>query len=98
MVNQVTQQPVQSQTSAALAAGSYHTPLPPKATDGGSVAKATNLPNPSFQFDAAAGIVVIQFRSAGGKIEVSIPNQQQLKAYANPDSNSEQASGAPVIA
>jgi hypothetical protein len=32
--------------------------------------------------DVATGIVVIQYRNQEGQVELSIPNQQQLNAYA----------------
>ncbi len=38
--------------------------------------------NPTFQFDPAAGVVVIQFRDDSGKVALSIPSQQQINAYA----------------
>ncbi len=38
--------------------------------------------SPSLELDAAIGIVVIQYRNQAGQIELSIPNQQQLDAYA----------------
>jgi hypothetical protein len=38
--------------------------------------------SPSLELDAAIGIVVIQYRNLAGQIELSIPNQQQLEAYA----------------
>lgn len=38
--------------------------------------------SPSLELDAAIGIVVIQYRNQAGEIELSIPNQQQLDAYA----------------
>ena len=38
--------------------------------------------SPSLQLDPEVGIVVIQYRSASGKIELSIPSQKQLDAYA----------------
>ena len=37
--------------------------------------------SPSLQLDPAVGIVVIQFRSENGSIELSIPSQQQMQAY-----------------
>ena len=37
--------------------------------------------SPSLQLDPEVGIVVIQYRSASGRIELSIPSQQQLDAY-----------------
>jgi hypothetical protein len=38
--------------------------------------------SPSLELDAATGIVVIQYRNQEGQVELSIPNQQQLNAYA----------------
>ena len=38
--------------------------------------------SPSLELDAAIGIVVIQYRNQSGQIELSIPSQQQLEAYA----------------
>jgi hypothetical protein len=49
------------------------------------VNEALNSPahaSPSLELDAAVGIVVIQYRNQAGAIELSIPNQQQLNAYA----------------
>ena len=38
--------------------------------------------SPSLELDAATGIVVIQYRNQEGQVELSIPNQKQLDAYA----------------
>jgi hypothetical protein len=37
--------------------------------------------NPSFQFDATVGLVVIDFHDNSGRVTNSIPSQQQLDAY-----------------
>ena len=39
------------------------------------------IANPSLRFDAALGLVVIEFRDASGKITTSIPTQRQMEAY-----------------
>jgi hypothetical protein len=37
--------------------------------------------NPSFQFDASVGLIVIAFHDSADKLISSIPSQQQLDAY-----------------
>lgn len=37
--------------------------------------------NPTLHFDAALGLVVIEFRDAAGKVTTSIPTQRQMEAY-----------------
>jgi hypothetical protein len=37
--------------------------------------------NPSFRFDQAVGLVVIEFHDNSGKMSSSIPSQRQLDAY-----------------
>ena len=37
--------------------------------------------NPDFHFDAAAGLVVIEFRNDTGTVTDTIPTQRQLDAY-----------------
>ena len=51
------------------------TPAPAPGTSG------NGFPNPTFQLDAALGIVVIQFHDAAGAVTNSIPSQRQLDAY-----------------
>ena len=56
---------------------------PPAATISGGT--AVDHPNPQYQLNAEIGIVVIQFRSQSGRVELSIPSQAKLDAYtANP--------------
>ena len=47
----------------------------------GSSATPAN-PNPTYELDPALGLVVIQYRSEAGKVDLSIPSAQQLDAYA----------------
>ena len=60
--------------------------LQPPAVVAGSGAGAAALsaghPSPSLELQPEIGIVVIQFRDQSGKVELSIPSQQQLEAYA----------------
>lgn len=51
-------------------------------TEAGQGATPVGRANPTFQFDPAAGVVVVQFRNDSGKVDLSIPSQQQLNAYA----------------
>src|SRR5450631_3275971 len=37
--------------------------------------------NPSFRFDSAVGLVVIEFHNDAGNVTTSIPSQRQLAAY-----------------
>lgn len=37
--------------------------------------------NPTLRFDAALGLVVIEFRDESGHITTSIPSQRQMEAY-----------------
>jgi hypothetical protein len=37
--------------------------------------------NPSFRFDPASGLVVIEFHDGAGEITTSIPTLRQLEAY-----------------
>ena len=39
------------------------------------------LANPTLRFDAAAGLVVIEFHNAAGDVTTSIPTLRQLEAY-----------------
>jgi hypothetical protein len=50
-------------------------------SDGDTTTTIAHL-SPSLQLNAEIGIVVIQFRDQSGAVELSIPNQQQLDAYA----------------
>jgi len=56
--------------------------LPEPATALSQIAATSLIPNPKLRMDAASGIVVIEFRDFGGKVENSIPSQQQLDAYS----------------
>jgi hypothetical protein len=38
-------------------------------------------PSPTLRFDAALGILVIEFHNDAGQVANSIPTQQQLEAY-----------------
>lgn len=37
--------------------------------------------SPELQFDAALGLVVIEFRDATGQVTTTIPTRQQMEAY-----------------
>jgi hypothetical protein len=37
--------------------------------------------NPTLRFDAASGLVVIEYRNANGDVTTSIPTLRQLEAY-----------------
>jgi hypothetical protein len=37
--------------------------------------------NPTLHFDAALGLVVIEFRDASGQVTTTIPTQRQMDAY-----------------
>ena len=54
--------------------------------------------NPTFQFDPAAGVLVIQFRDDSGKVALSIPSQQQINAYATDRVEGQQPSSSLLIA
>ncbi len=54
--------------------------------------------NPTFQFDPAAGVVVVQFRDDSGKVDLSIPSQQQINAYATDRVEGQQPGNDPVLA
>jgi hypothetical protein len=71
--------------SASIAAKSPSAASPPVSPPGQSaneLAAAVEQPNPSFKFEPSLGLVVIQFRSDSGKVELSIPNLQNINAYA----------------
>lgn len=53
--------------------------------------------NPDFRFDPAAGLVVIEFRDAAGKITDTIPNQRQLDAYRAHEKTPRDKDAPPVI-
>ncbi len=78
MISPVAASPVLS--PAAEPAGSATAPPVPPAK-----AKAAANPvgpaNPTFRFNPAAGVLVIQFRDESGKVALSIPSQQQITAY-----------------
>jgi len=39
------------------------------------------IPNPALRFNAALGLVVIEYRNAAGDVTTSIPTLRQLEAY-----------------
>ena len=55
-------------------------PPPPAAVAPAATVKTPTYPNPSYRLDSALGIVVMEFRSAGGDVR-SLPTRQQLDAY-----------------
>ena len=55
-------------------------PPPTVAVAPAATAKTQTYPNPSYRLDSALGIVVMEFRSAGGDVR-SLPTRQQLDAY-----------------
>ncbi len=59
-------------------------------------ATATHL-SPSLQLNPEIGIVVIQFRSESGAVELSIPSQQQLNAYAADPASARQSDGSTTV-
>jgi len=73
---------------APLAATSGISPVDPgaeppaPAPTPSQIAAVSLIPNPKLRMDAASGIVVIEFRDLGGKLQNSIPNQHQLDAYS----------------
>ncbi len=69
-------------------------PVPAKTNAGETVGQA----NPTFQFDPAAGVLVIQFRDDSGKVALSIPSQQQIQAYATDRVEGQKPSSNTVIA
>ncbi len=78
-------------TAAARAAS-------PAATEAASGSTPVGRANPTFQFDPAAGVLVIQFRDDSGKVDLSIPSQQQLNAYTTDRVEGQQPSTSALIA
>jgi hypothetical protein len=39
------------------------------------------VPNPNLRLDPALGLVVLEFRDAGGAVEATIPTRRELEAY-----------------
>ena len=71
---------------------------PAAATGAASGNAPVGRANPTAYFDPAAGVVVIQFRNDSGKVNLSIPNQRQLQAYATDRVEGQQPSSSAVIA
>ena len=46
-----------------------------------STAVGGSRANPSMRIDAALGLVVLEFRDAGGRVTASLPDARQLDAY-----------------
>ncbi len=53
----------------------------PVATDAPMPAVAPVIPNPRLRLDAPLGMVVLEFRSAGGDVANTIPSPRQMAAY-----------------
>ena len=73
--------PVQPASPAHPARAAPNPAPAPAQPSSGSSTKAAN-PNPTYELDPALGLVVIQYRSEAGKVDLSIPSAQQLDAYA----------------
>jgi hypothetical protein len=68
--------------SPVLGSGEIIAPSRSAAPEGAPAAKPVPLfVNPSFKFDQAVGLVVIEFHDNSGKMTSSIPSQRQLAAY-----------------
>jgi hypothetical protein len=83
-----------------LVAPSATQPTPAAPATASTVNDAITSPahtSPSLELDAAIGIVVIQYRNQAGQIELSIPNQQQLDAYAANPLKAFQQSGSTTV-
>lgn len=53
----------------------------PAAAEAPAVPPAPVIPNPRLRLDAPLGMVVLEFRNAGGDVANTIPSPRQMAAY-----------------
>ena len=63
---------------AAPAAGGDGKPAP---HTGAGATAAFAAPDPALRMDPELGLVVLEFRSAGGEVAATIPTSRELEAY-----------------
>ena len=82
---------------AAEPAGSAAAPPTPPAR-AEPTANPVGPANPTFRFNPAAGVLVIQFRDSSGDVALSIPSQQQITAYTADRMRGQPPSSEPLLA
>ena len=85
-------------TASAAPPPSKLAPSTSAGSETGHAATPVGRANPTLQFDPAVGIVVVQFRDDSGKVNLSIPSQQQLNAYATDRVEGQQPGNSTVVA
>lgn len=70
-------------------------PAPARSNRSGAGGEPPPLaPNPRLSLDARTGLVVIEFRSGGGRLDQSFPSDKQLDAYRRHAGGSGSGGGA----
>lgn len=65
----------------AASAGPSRSPTEGAGGSGTVPSAAPPAPNPRLSLDAATGLVVIEFRSGGGRVGQSFPTPKEMDAY-----------------